>query len=122
MSSKSFYSRSMGPSIDELKAAASSRVESMLSQSSSSVLQPSASAINLNLPRELLKNRINLSSSNPLVDSRNFTTSLITETGPTTVSVQENLRATAQTINGLIQKDRIQPDLGELLNGNSYKY
>jgi nuclear pore complex protein Nup155 len=108
----------MVPSIDELKVAASSRVESILSQSSSTVLQPSASAINLNLPSEPLRNRINLLSSNQVVDSRTVSTSAMTGAGPATISAQENLRTTAQTINGFIQKDKIQPDLGELLNGN----
>jgi hypothetical protein len=108
----------MVPSIDELKVAASSRVESILSQSSSTVLQPSASAINLNLPSEPLRNRINLLSSNQVVDSRTVPTSAMTGAGPATISAQENLRTTAQTINGFIQKDKIQPDLGELLNGN----
>lgn len=112
----------MGPSIDELKAAASSRVESILSPSSSSILQPSASGINLNLPREPIRNRINLSNNNPLADSRNFPTASINGAGPTTILAQENLRTTAQTINGLIQKDKIQPDLGELLNGNILNY
>lgn len=106
----------MGPSIDELKAAASSRVDSILSPSSSSVLKPSSSAINLNLPREPIRNQINLLNSIPLANSRTFSTS----SSPTAITAQENLRTTAQAINGLIQKDKIQPDLGELLNGSSY--
>lgn len=104
----------MGPSIDELKALASSRVESMLSPSSSSVLRPSASGINLNLPREPLKTKINPLNLKPTTDSGNFPVS-----GASLISTQENLRAAAQIINGLIQKDKIQPDLGELLNGTS---
>ena len=111
----------MGPSIDEMKTAASSRAEMLLSQSSGSVLQPSTSAINLNLPREPLRNRLNISNSNPLADSRILPTSSLGQTGATIVSAQENLRTTAQTINGFIQKDRILPDLGELLNGTLVK-
>lgn len=112
----------MGPSIDELKAAAASRVESIKSPSSSSVFQPSSSTLNLNLPREPIRNRINFASSNPLVDSKNFPVASMPGTGSNTVAAQEHLRATAQTINGLIQKDKIQPDLGELLNGNFHLY
>lgn len=104
----------MGPSIDELKTVASSRVESILSPSSSAVLRPSASGINLNLPRESIRTKINASNLKPSTDSGNLPV-----TGPSLISTQENLRATAQTINGLIQKDKIQPDLGELLNGTS---
>lgn len=111
----------MGPSIEDLKASAASRMNSLhspsmsMSASSASFHQSSAP---LNLPRDSARNRINLSSSAPLADSR-FVASAVTPSNPLITTPQENLRVTAQTINGLIQKDKIQPDLAELLNGKT---
>ena len=106
----------MGPSIEELKASAASRVESLRSPSSTSFIQGSASGISLNIPKEPIKTRVNLSNANPIFDAQSFPAS--SGINSSTSAPQENLRTTAQTVNGLIQKDKIQPDLGELLNGN----
>lgn len=101
----------MGPSIEELKATAASRVDSLRSPSSASFIQGSASGMGLNLPKEPIGTRINLSGAGPNCDAHNFPVASSAQ------APQENLRTTAQTVNGLIQKDKIQPDLGELLNG-----
>lgn len=107
------YSRSGGLSIDELKSAAASRVDSFNSPSSAFLRQDSISSVGrLNLPKEPLKSRVPISHDDPALFSRNIPLS----SGPATIP-QANLRIAAQTINGLIQKDKIQPDLGELLNG-----
>lgn len=111
----------MGPSIEELKASAASRVESLRSPSSTSFIHGSSSGIGLNLPNEPIKTRINISGANSVFDSHNFPSSSGGNPPSHQVTPQENLRTTAQTINGLIQKDKIQPDLGELLNGNNFK-
>ena len=108
--SPSMYSRSMGPSIEELKASMASRSDSIRSPSTASLLQPSASGFNLNLQKEPQRTRINLSQN---LNTKSFTSPTISAATP-----QESLRNAAQTINGFIQKDRIQPDLGELLTGN----
>lgn len=104
----------MGPSIEELKASAASRVGPLRSPSSSSFIQGSSSGVNLNLQNEPIKTRINISGANSVFDSHNSSGG-----NPSShqVTSQDNLRTAAQTINGLIQKDKIQPDLGELLNG-----
>lgn len=106
----------MGPSIEELKATAASRVDSLRSPSSASFIQGSASGMGLNLPKEPIRTRINLSGAGSNFDAYNFPAS--SAAGASSAQApQENLRTTAQTVNGLIQKDKIQPDLGELLNG-----
>ena len=107
----------MGPSIEELKASAASRVESLLSPSSTSFIQNSASVMGLNLPKGPTKTRTNLSVADSGFCSHNFAASFGGNPSTHQVTPQENLRTTAQTINGLIQKDKIQPDLGELLSG-----
>lgn len=105
----------MGPSIDELKASAASRMNSLhspsMSTSASSFYQSAAA---LDLPRDPVRNRVNISNVSPLADSRFVAATPAT---PLITTPQENLRVTAQIVNGLIQKDKIQPDLGELLSG-----
>lgn len=108
----------MGPSIEELKASATSRAESMNYHSSDSLIQSSATGFNLNLPKDSLKPQINFGGNKSFADSRVFPTSSVTCSTIPSIPPQETLRMAAQTINGLIQKDKIQTDLGEFLNGN----
>ena len=111
----------MGLSIDELKASAASRAELQNVSSSASMLQASGSGFGLNLSKDPIRTRFNLSKINSMTDSRAFPIPITTVSNSNTSNVapHENLRATAQTINGLIQKDKIQTDLGELLNGTA---
>lgn len=114
-SQSSLHSRSTGRSIEELKSAAASRADSFYSPSSAFLRQDSISNIGLNVLKEPLKSRI------PIVNSE---TTFIAQNVPISSGIampQANLRVAAQTINGLIQKDKIQPDLGELLNGTKLK-
>lgn len=110
----------MGPSIEELKASAASKVEIFNSPSSSSILRPSVSGFGLDLPKEPIKTRVNLKSIDSLVDSRAFPPTKTMGATTSNVTPQENLRNTAQVINSFIQKDKIKTDFGELLNGNFY--
>lgn len=107
----------MGPSIEELKASAASRVESLRSPSSTSFIRGSSSVIDLNLPNEPKRTKLNVFGASSAFDSHNFPSPSGGSPPSHQVTPQENLRTTAQTINGLIQKDKIQSDLGELLNG-----
>lgn len=102
-------------SVDELAgaAAAPSRIESLYSPSSASVLRPSASGFNLQ--KEPGNSRYSLGQQEISNNPRNFP---LPSVAPLSSHPQTNLRITAQTINGLIQKDKIQPDIGELLAGN----
>jgi hypothetical protein len=104
----------MEPSIEELKASAASRVDSLRSPSSTSFIQGSSSGMDLNLPNEFIKPGTKISGLRNVFETHN---SSAFSTGNPPIHPQENLKTIAQTINGLIQKDKIQPDLGEFLNG-----
>lgn len=116
MNSDSFYSRSNGFSFDELKTTAASRADSFYSPSAGSGLRPSASGFGLNLPKQ---NESHSRYNSGQQENLNFNPSkfYFSNASPSPSQPQTNLKITAQIINGLIHKDKIHPDIGELLIG-----
>ena len=114
VNSNSFYSRSNGFSFDELKTTAASRADLFYSPSEVG-LKPSASGFGSNLPKQNENSRYNLGQQGNL--NSNPSKLYFSNASPSTIQPQTNLKITAQIINGLIHKDKIHPDIGELLIG-----